>query len=136
MVSSLVMKNENNENNPAASPIPETLITGALLEVFERFGEDIFTSVEFLADGGVDFKVEEDGVAFDDFADSTAYRSVRRSSVSAADREMLFAAFLDPVPATELERRAALVEILKAEVKKSYIRPLLESRGVPFVKVG
>ena len=130
------MKNENNENKPAANPIPETLITEALLEVFERFGEDIFTSVEFLNDGRVDFKVEEDGVAFDDFADSTAYSSVRRSSVTAADREMLFAAFLDPVPATESERRAALVEILKVELKKSYIRSLLESRGVPFVKVG
>ena len=103
-----------------------------ILDVFARDRDvrDIYTHIVFEDDGTLVFKVVDDVCRYGDNFGSKPFYDVTLFIIEAERRNEIFEAFLESVPEDEDERRAALVPVLKAALKPSYMRPLLESKGI------
>jgi hypothetical protein len=106
-----------------------------LLECFTKDQEnmrDITTSIIFGNHGFVIFRVIDDECRYSDDEYCSPFYTIKLYVIEPADREALFQIFLEDRPETEIERRVALVEALKASLKNQYCSGLLNSSKIRF----
>jgi hypothetical protein len=109
-----------------------------LLDVFMRDPRtlrDIFTSLVFADDGSLVFRVVDDVTRGGDCFGGIPFYDITLFIIDAGDRDALFRAYLETVPADEAGRRAALLPALKAALKPSSAEHELKTRGIPHTRL-